>query len=110
MSNNSLSVSQEDIRFDRDTASAHGREDWHITIVVVMAVARRRLDAIQSVERPWIQRRPGSFVSSLRSQDSKKQLVQSILLWRDFISKCVVRYTLVTNLECSPLGIMVSSP
>lgn len=91
VSDRHVAVHEPDVGLDTHTPGAQGSEERDIVIVVVVAVACDRKNAIERVQRPGVQGRSGSLVDALGSQDIVVQkLVDGVLLRRDCICKRVV--------------------
>ncbi len=108
VADDNISAGQPNIGLDSRTSGAQGRVQGEALVVVVVAVAVRRLDAVQRIQGPWVQGRTGSLVHALRIQCSAgKQFVDRILLGRHRVSKRVVGDAVVAHLPRTTLGIVV---
>lgn len=108
VTNDDIAASVEDVGLETDASRAHGGEERNVAIIVVVAVALNRLDAVERVEWPGLQWCTGSLVGGLGIQDAASvQLVKSVLLGRSLVAKSMVRDAIVANLPRSALGVVI---
>lgn len=103
-----VALVEPDVGLDADAAGGQGPEERHVAVVVVVAVAGDREDAVQRVQGPRVQRGSGAFVDALRRQHGRREeLVQRILLGRNPVSERVVTDAVGPDLVRSALRVAV---